>query len=206
MRSRTFRPCLAAALAMPITFAVLAFPASGAHAAPLASPTTCSSLKGTSAVPTATLRGCTEATTGGGGTIAGTGPNTTSSPGRTPGRRRSPTLTSSWRRMPVPGGIRRVQVDRNGHGKHGASRTSQRISEGPDLHHEQRQGQGNIAEGDGLEVLERSFRPEWQVRNRVPGLEDVLTKSRDTWRCDGRSALRRPEDSRQMTSTKPPPV
>ncbi len=76
MRSRTFRPCLAAALAMPITFAVLAFPASGAHAAPLASPTTCSSLKGTSAAPTATLRGCTEATTGGGGTIAGTGPNT----------------------------------------------------------------------------------------------------------------------------------
>lgn len=76
MRPRTFRPCLAAALAMPVTFAILAIPVSAAHGAPLASPTTCSSLKGTSAAPTAKLRGCTAATTGGGGTIAGTGPNT----------------------------------------------------------------------------------------------------------------------------------
>jgi hypothetical protein len=76
MRSRTFRACLAPALAMPVTFAVLALPASQAHATPLTSRTTCSALKGNSATTTAKLRGCTEATTGGGGTIAGTGPNT----------------------------------------------------------------------------------------------------------------------------------
>jgi len=76
MRSRTLRPCFVAALAMPITFAALVLPASLAHAAPLATPTTCSSLKGLSAAPTANLGGCTEATTGGAGIIADTGPNT----------------------------------------------------------------------------------------------------------------------------------
>jgi hypothetical protein len=76
VRSRKFRACMGAALATPVTFAALALPASQAHATPLVSRTTCSALKGTSASPTAKLRGCTEATTGGGGTIAGTGPNT----------------------------------------------------------------------------------------------------------------------------------
>jgi hypothetical protein len=60
---------------MPITFATLVIPASLAHADTLASPTTCDALKGTSASPTAKLKGCTEATTGGSGVIAGVGAN-----------------------------------------------------------------------------------------------------------------------------------
>lgn len=75
MRSRLMRPCLAVGLAGPITFAALVVPASLAHATPLAPSAACSSLKGSSAAPTAKLSGCTATTTGGAGVIAGTGPN-----------------------------------------------------------------------------------------------------------------------------------
>ena len=76
MRSFILRMISAAAVATPVTFGALAFPASPAHAAAAASATTCKVLKGTSAASTATLGGCTKRTTGGAGTISGIGPNT----------------------------------------------------------------------------------------------------------------------------------
>ncbi len=77
MRSRTFgRRCVAATLATPFTFAAAILPASLAQAAPAASRTSCDALKGNSAAPTAKLSGCTLATTGGAGIIAGVGANT----------------------------------------------------------------------------------------------------------------------------------
>ncbi len=76
MRSLTVRLLSVVAVATPVVLGTSALPMSSAGAVTPPPRTTCRSLVGTSAAPTAKLGQCTVATTGGAGVIAGVSTNT----------------------------------------------------------------------------------------------------------------------------------